>query len=121
MMLVPISAESLTCTFEPGDGTGGVEVKVGSQTGSECVKACLQARETDNRINGVTVYKDQREGCFCEKGMTGVNANPIYKTCLFRAGTSGNYLEVHGISCLRVYVCRYLFLLISCFSSSETF
>ena len=105
MMLVPISAESLTCTFEPGDGTGGVEVKVGSQTGSECVKACLQARETDNSINGVTVYKDQRAGCWCEKSMTDVRANSVFKTCFLQPRNSGkgactNFLVILSSFCL---------------------
>ena len=90
---VTISAKptpSLSCTFSPGDGSGGTEVKVGSQRGSECVTACMQLKVNDNSINGVTVYRNQRAGCWCEKGMTGVSGSTLLKTCRLLPKTAGN-------------------------------
>ena len=81
---------SLSCTFSPGDGSGGIDVKIGSQQGSECVTACMRMKVNDNSINGVTVYQNQRAGCWCEKGMTGVRGSTTFKPCRLLPKTSGN-------------------------------
>ena len=101
---VSISAEStssLSCTFSPGDGTGGSEVNIGSQTGSECVRACMRLKETDDSINGVTVFQNQREGCWCEKGMKEVSRSSTYKTCFLLSKNLGrkNHNESHLRAC----------------------
>ena len=71
-----------TCTLSIGDGQGASEVKVGLQTGLECVKACIERRNSDPTINGVTVKNDNSEGCWCEREMNNIEAtDTIYKAC----------------------------------------
>ena len=49
---------ALSCKFERGDGTGGSEKKIGSQTGEECIQACIRYKKTkDSRVNGVTILQ----------------------------------------------------------------
>ena len=69
------------CTFYPGDGVGGTEFKVGMQTDSQCVDACLAKKKTDDSINGVTILSNNKPGCWCERSMRGRNYNPDYKSC----------------------------------------
>ena len=65
-------------------------MKIGTQMGSECVTACMRLKVNDDSINGVTVYQNQRAGCWCEKGMTGVRSSTTYKTCRFPPKTPGS-------------------------------
>ena len=75
-------AGSTTCTLSIGDGQGASEVKVGLQTGLECVKVCIERRNSDPTINGVTVKNDDSEGCWCEREMNNIDAtDTIYKAC----------------------------------------
>ena len=56
-----------------GDGTGSDDVKISTEkTGSQCVSACITARESDKDINGVTIRSDNSPGCWCEKGLASV-------------------------------------------------
>ena len=64
-----------------GDGAGGSEVKIGDQTGQECINACKERKKTDATINGVTIRKDGNNGCWCEKKMSYVTGSSRYKTC----------------------------------------
>ena len=80
---------SFSCTFSPGDGSGGSEVKVGSQTGSQCVDECIKHKLKDNSINGVTIYSNRRAGCWCEKNMKSITKNAKYKTCILKPMTLG--------------------------------
>merc|ERR1712159_455656 len=72
---------ALKCTFRSGDGRGGTEVKIEHQTGDECIKACIARKLKDHRINGVTIYANERGGCWCEQNMNSVSASSTYKTC----------------------------------------
>ena len=38
-------------------------------------------KQSDSRINGVTVRKDGKAGCWCEIGMRSVSTSVLYKTC----------------------------------------
>merc|ERR1719450_1520829 len=78
-------SSALKCTFSSGDGTGGSEVKIGDQTGDECIKACMDRRQNDHRINGVTIYSNGKGGCWCEQNMNRVSASSTYKTCFLQA------------------------------------
>lgn len=80
------------CIFLDGDGSGGTEKKIGNQKGEECVKACLELRKSDPFINGVTIYKSGKPGCWCELNMTGRDARgKTYKSCFFDgAGLEGD-------------------------------
>jgi len=76
------------CTFTPGDGSGGSEVKVGSQAkGKDCLRLCMEEKKEDDRINGVTYSRagNNNKGCWCEVQMTGINKSQTkknkYKTC----------------------------------------
>ena len=74
----------LKCIFQTGDNIGGTEIKVGQQTGEACVQACIDERIKDMRINGVTVYSNGSPGCWCEVGMSSVNSDAQYKTCMLK-------------------------------------
>ena len=76
------------CTFTSGDGRGSSEVKIGQQTGDECVQACIARKKSDENINGVTIYQNERGGCWCEKKMTSITESIKYKTCFLQP--SGN-------------------------------
>ena len=58
------------CAFQFGDGGGGDEIHIGSQTGNACIDACLQRKQTDGSINGITIRADGIGGCWCERKMT---------------------------------------------------
>jgi len=68
------------CYFEPGDGAGGSEFKVGEfSTTAECVAACRK----ESGVNGVTygVSENLKGHCFCERGMSSIASNDAYITC----------------------------------------
>jgi hypothetical protein len=68
--------------FTIGDGhNAGPEMRIGDHTGEDCVNACIDRRETDPTINGVTVRNDGSTGCFCEKKMAYVLTDSRFKTC----------------------------------------
>ena len=74
-----------------GDGTGGTEVKISSTlTGENCIQACIEKKKTDDSINGVTVYKDDRGGCWCENNMKSVSKSSsdikLWKACFIKPG-----------------------------------
>ena len=84
-------------TFQIGDGRGGTEVKIGNQKGSSCIDACLQAKQRDNSINGVSVFSDtSKGGCWCERNMNRRNSNSRYMSLII--GDTGeiflNYLYI---------------------------
>ena len=72
------------CSLVQGDGVGGTEVKIGKQTGAACMTACLKRRHTDKSINGITLFGNDKPGCWCEKGMKKVGGRKIYKTCFLK-------------------------------------
>ena len=82
--LLAKKAPALKCTFSSGDGTGGSEVKIGDQTGDECIEACMDRKQNDHRINGVTIYSNGKGGCWCEQNMNRVSASSTYKTCFLQ-------------------------------------
>ena len=51
------------------------------KTGSECIDACLAKKKTDDSINGVSIYADNRPGCWCEQNMNAIADNSFYKSC----------------------------------------
>ena len=84
--------EISTCPdFEPGDGGGVSEKKVStSLTGGDCVDACREEMKKDSSINGVSVYKDGRGGCWCEQNLASLSKSTddttTYKTCFLNSG-----------------------------------
>ena len=72
--------------FTDGDGIGGSETSVGSVTGDECALACIEKRKTDKTINGVTILKSGKAGCWCEKGMKSKEASSKYRSCFLPSG-----------------------------------
>ena len=59
---------------------------MGAITGDLCVKACVEEKQRDGSINGVTMYDDGQLGCFCEKNMNRVDTkNRHFKTCFFKS------------------------------------
>ena len=69
-----------------GHGTGGSEVKISdSLTGQFCIDACKTRKNTDPSINGVTVRRNGKGGCWCERNMKSVlkfsRSTRFYKTC----------------------------------------
>ena len=57
-------------------------MKVGLQKGDECVKECINRKLIDPTINGVTMKRDNSEGCWCEKSMSNIDtADTTYKSC----------------------------------------
>ena len=71
--------------FVPGDGGGGSEKRIGEQTGNNCIAACISLKKKDNKINGVTIRRNGKAGCWCEYGMTKVAGNKnVYKTCFLK-------------------------------------
>ena len=70
-----------SCEFTRGDGVGDSEVKIGGQTGEDCVRACVARKKTDPSINGVTVMANSSPGCYCERQMRRNDDSPTYKTC----------------------------------------
>ena len=76
-----------------GDGAGGSEVKISNTlAGTACMKACMKRRIKDKTINGITVLRNGKGGCWCERKMNKVSKTAryvkMYKTCLL--GSSGN-------------------------------
>ena len=84
------------CSFVSGDGDGESDIKIGDQTGNDCIKACVELRKEDKSINGVTVFQDNRGGCYCEKNMDKVSPSSTYKTCFLK--TEGRKLLIMTIS-----------------------
>ena len=80
------------CELKNGDGRGGTEFKIGMQAGTACIDACLQHKQTDDSINGVTLFANNDGGCWCEKGMTQVQNNGYgyYKSCFITGGIVNN-------------------------------
>ena len=57
-MIFNVFLKALSCKFEPGDGTGSGEKKIGMQTDEECIQACIRYKKTkDDRVNGVTILQ----------------------------------------------------------------
>ena len=52
--------------------------------GKSCVEACIVRKKKIESINGVTVFKDGRQGCWCEVGMTHVVESQQYNTCFLK-------------------------------------
>ena len=51
------------CEFINGDGHGRSEYKIGQQTGSECIRACINWMKVGQLgVNGVTVLRDNNPG-----------------------------------------------------------
>ena len=70
--------------FTNGDGIAVDEFKIGAQTVEDCINGCIERRQSDTSINGVTVHKDGGD-CWCEKGMTGVDEGDTeHKTCFMK-------------------------------------
>merc|ERR1711962_1836028 len=80
-------AEPFNCPrFEKGDGTGGTEKKIGMQKGFACVLACIKRKKIKGIVvDGVTVRKDGKPGCWCELGMKRISRSAKsvrkYMTC----------------------------------------
>ena len=72
------------CEFVSGDGAGGKDVKIGTQTGSKCIDACLAMKVKDSSINGVTILSNNKDGCWCEKNMNKVAESKQYQTCFLK-------------------------------------
>ena len=68
--------------------------ELSQMTDEACIQRCLLEKRNDWSINGVTVYQDNRPGCFCERKMTHVQFSvdyygksyEMYKTCLLPKG-----------------------------------
>ena len=93
-----------------GDGAGRSEIRIGPQSGTSCINACKVRQRVDNRINGVTVFKDNRRGCWCELKMTGIHKGAgsvkYYKTCFLN---KGKHLSVKCSSCtMAFYIVFYI-------------
>ena len=82
----PVHPSPALCKFTTGDGTGGTEKKIGGQTGNACIKACLAYKKKNKKVNGVTVFRNNKPGCWCEIGMKTKNKNKKYKTCFLPVG-----------------------------------
>ena len=83
------------CVLKSGDGKGGSETRVGSQTGSACVSLCREAQKINKRINGATMRKDGKPGCYCELGMTRIASSSTYKTCFIVVKTKGRSIDIN--------------------------
>ena len=83
-----------TCPkFVAGDGVGGTEIKISTTlTGERCVKECMSKMKNDKEINGVTIRKDGKPGCWCEKKMNRVSKSSTYKTCLIDPKANGKFI-----------------------------
>ena len=82
------------CYWGVGDGVGGTEAHVGSaNTEAECVTLVTENEPT---ANGATYSNTGGSGCYAEFGMTGVNGNTGWQTCLFVPGFC-DYVTGDGI------------------------
>ena len=70
-------------------------MRIGDQTGQECINACKERRKNDATINGVTIRQDGTNGCWCEKKMTRFSTSTVYKTC---------FLEGYWFTTLAYYI-----------------
>ena len=65
-----------------GDGDGGTEVSVSGVKGKACIDACLEKKKTDASINGVTMWKADQDGCWCERNMNTIDTSKsTYRAC----------------------------------------
>ena len=93
-LLVPGIA---TCPdFDTGDGVvggGSSDIKISTKlAGSDCIEACKERKRADDSINGVSVFKDDRKGCWCWKNLVKLQQNAYYaryKTCKLNAVQTG--------------------------------
>ena len=70
------------CILQDGDGDGGTEESVSGKKGQACIDACLEKKKTDSSINGITMYRDDKDGCWCERNMkTILTERKTYRTC----------------------------------------
>ena len=62
----PLIQSDYECEFVDGDGHGRSEYKIGQQTGSACIRACVKYREDFpfNGYNGVTVLRNGDPGSY---------------------------------------------------------
>ena len=78
---------SVTCEFEPGDGTGGSESRVDDAATPEACVSQVQAEQPE--ANGAT-YSSSNGRCYAEFTMTGVDSSYAnFQTCLMTASDSG--------------------------------
>ena len=71
------------CTYKVGDGIGGEEEFIGlMNSANSCADFCIVKAKKDPGINGAS-FSAASKKCFCEKGMTGRNADIKYTSCLF--------------------------------------
>ena len=70
-------------------------MKIGPQIGDTCVQACIARKKNDDTINGVTIYQDERKGCWCEKGMIHIGGSSVYKTCLLQESVPDSATGIH--------------------------
>jgi hypothetical protein len=83
-IFLDISLAKPLCNFQRGDGVGGREVKIGMQTGNDCVRACIKYKKSNGNVNGVTLLSSNEPGCYCEIGMSSRNSDSKYKTCFLK-------------------------------------
>ena len=71
-----------SCSFVTGDGVGGTEQNIAYQpTPQAYIDACVNKKQTDPDINGVTITLSRAGSCYCERKMEKSNGNPSWKTC----------------------------------------
>ena len=72
-------------TFTEGDQSGGSYDHIGMEwSDKRCIEECRQRMQSDNSINGVTIY-DASDGvhCHCNKQMSGTTDETNYRSCIF--------------------------------------
>ena len=84
------SRAMFSCRFQPGHGGYAEWVRVDRQGEEACVKTCINMKQTDASITGVTVYADtSKDSCNCIRKMTEIGHGPIsFDTCFLQTPSS---------------------------------
>ena len=88
-----LDVNSSICSYIFGDGIGGDYEEIESGvTGDACIRACIEKKNENDLINGVTVLATGAAGCYCNINMRGTDGDTEYKSCFLHPSTSKSLL-----------------------------
>ena len=99
---ISLDISKYRCDFQLGVGSGGTKLRIGQQSGKDCIAACLYLKQFDNTINGVCtrVRSSKFHECYCERGMTSIRPNRFHQTCTLMLKSGSSHEEVDPDVCL---------------------